>query len=177
MTFERYLHGLWSAGWLDRFAASTAEYGLYACAAVLLAAWLRRRPSGMLLPFAIAAIVAVALDGIAGFAYQDQRPFVVLGVAPLVAHGVDNGFPSEHSAAAAFIGVATLFIDVPLGAVACVIALAIGIARLYCLLHSPADVIAGWSIGAAPAVIAAYWWRKRRWPSFARPTTSRRRRT
>src|SRR5690242_8120752 len=140
MTIERYLHGLWSAGWLDRFAAATAEYGLYACAAVLLVAWLRRRPTGMLVPFAIAAIIAVALDFIAGVAYHDQRPFVVLGVTPLVAHGLDNGFPSEHSAAAAFIGIASLFIDMPLGALACALAFALGIARLYCLLHSPADV-------------------------------------
>lgn len=160
MTVERYLHGLWSAVWLDQAAALTADYGLYVCAFLLLVAWLRRRPSGVLLPFAIGAICAIALDAIAGIVHHDQRPFITLGVAPLIAHGVDNGFPSDHSAAAAFIAVTTLFIDAPLGVLACVVAFAIGIARLYCLLHLPVDVIAGWVIGATPAVVVGVWWRR-----------------
>jgi len=170
MTFERYLHGLWSAGWLDRCAAATAEYGLCASAAVLLVACLRRRPTGFVLPFAIAAIVAIALDAIAGLAYHDQRPFVMLGVSPLVAHGIDNGFPSDHSAAAAFIAVALLFIDVPLGFVACTIAVALGIARLYCLLHWPIDVVAGWTVGALPALVAGLALRRARTPVVRPPS-------
>jgi len=139
---------------LDRVAAATAEYGLYACALVLLVAWLRRRPSGVLLTFAIGAVGAIALDLIAGAVYHDQRPFVSLGTTPLVAHDDHNGFPSDHAAAAAFIAVAALFVDIPLGVIACVVAVAVGLARLYCLLHSPVDVLAGWLIGAVPALVA-----------------------
>ena len=162
MAFERYLHGLWSAGWLDLLASVFAAYGLYVCVLLLGVAWLRRRPRGVLLPFIIGAAVAVAIDALAGAVYHDTRPFVVLGVAPLIAHGVDNGFPSDHSAAAAFIAIATLFIDIPFGVLACLVAFAIGIARLYCLLHSPADVIAGWAIGALPALVAGLWWKRKR---------------
>jgi membrane-associated phospholipid phosphatase len=108
----------------------------------------------LLLPFAIGAVCAIALDIVAGVLHHDQRPFVMLGVAPLVAHDSDNGFPSDHSAAAAFIAVAALFIDVPLGVLAWVTAVALGVARLYCLLHSPVDVFAGWLIGATPALVA-----------------------
>jgi len=158
MTVERYLHGLWSVVWLDRVAAATAEYGLYVCVLVLLAAWLRRRPSGILLPFAIGAVGAIALDVIAGVVYHDQRPFVTLGVAPLIPHGSDNGFPSDHSAAVAFIAVAALFIDAPLGILASIVAISLGIARLFCLLHSPIDVFAGWLIGAIPALGAGLVW-------------------
>ena len=170
MALERYFHGLWSAGWLDLIAAVTAQYGLYVCAALLVVAWLRR-PSGVLLPFAIAAIFAMSLDTIAGLAYHDQRPFVTIGVAPLVAHGADNGFPSEHSAAAAFIAVVSLFVDAPTGAAACFMAVALGIARLYCLLHSPVDVAAGWTIGALPALVAGLA-RRRATPAIRRPSRS-----
>jgi len=96
---------------------------------------------------ALAAQVAAAL-------YTDPRPFAADHFRPLIAHAADNGFPSDHSAAAAFIAVATLFVDAPLGIVACVVTVALGISRLYCLLHSPVDVLGGWLIGAMPAVVA-----------------------
>jgi undecaprenyl-diphosphatase len=124
----------------------------------------------MLLVLAIGLISTAVLDSVAGIAYHDQRPFVTLGVAPLVAHTADNGFPSEHSAAAACIGVAALFIDVPLGVVACVIAAALGIARLYCLLHSPVDVLAGWAIGALPTLVAGLWRGRAKTPVLRPPS-------
>jgi len=161
MSLERYLHGLWSASWLDWVAAATAGYGLYLCVVLLIVAWVRQRPRGAILPFALAAFAAAALDALAGLAYHDQRPFVTLGVAPLIAHGGDNGFPSDHSAAAAFIAIATAWIDPALGIVACVIAVGVGIARLFCLVHLPIDVLVGWAIGAVPAVVAGVAWRRR----------------
>lgn len=162
MGLERYFHGLWSAGWLDLVASATAQYGLFVCVAFFAIAWFRRRPRGALLPFAAGGAIAIALDVVAGLLYHDVRPFVVLGFAPLVSHGIDNGFPSDHSAAATFVGVATLFVDAPLGVATCVIAIALGVARLYCLLHSPVDVLVGWTIGALPALAAGVWWKRSR---------------
>lgn len=160
MTLERYFHGLWSSHWLDVVASVAAEYGLYLCAALLVVAWIRRRPRGALLPFVIGALVAGACVAIAGSVYHDTRPFVVLGVAPLVQHGVDNGFPSDHAAAAGFAAIVTLFFDAPLGAIASFAAIALGVARLFCLLHSPIDVVAGWAIGALCALAAGAMWKR-----------------
>jgi undecaprenyl-diphosphatase len=161
MPIERMLHGLWSNGALDSFAAAAATYGLYACVAICAVAFLRAKPRGAIVPFIVGAVAAVALDVLAGLVYQEQRPFVVLGVTPLVAHDTDNGFPSDHSAAAAFISTVALFVDPPLGAIAWVFTALLGAGRLFCLLHTPLDIAAGWVIGTAPAVLAGVY-RKRR---------------
>jgi undecaprenyl-diphosphatase len=74
---------------------------------------------------------------------------------------MDNGFPSDHSAVAAFLAAILCFIDAPAAAVAIVTAVAIGLARMYALVHWPIDIVGGWCIGALPAVIVMYLWRRR----------------
>jgi undecaprenyl-diphosphatase len=162
MDAERYFHGLWTMQPLDALAEFAAVYGLYVVCAIAAFAWLRRRPKGALAPIVVGAVVAAAIVWIAGAVYQEQRPFVVLGVTPLVPHDADNAFPSDHSAAAAYAATIAFFIDPALGAGAWIAAAAVGVGRAYCLLHSPDDVVAGWLIGALPAVAAGAYWKKRR---------------
>ena len=162
MTIERYLHSLWPLHALDALAVGAAQYGLYACLGLFCLAWLRKRPPGALVPFAACAALAVVGIFAAGLAHEEARPFVVLGVTPLVPHGTDNAFPSDHSAAAAYAATLALFIDPPLGVAAWVVTVALGAGRVYCLLHTPVDVVAGWAIGAGSAVLAALWWKRSR---------------
>src|ERR1700687_645686 len=115
MAVERYFHSLWANHSLDVIAAGAAEYGLYCCFAFAFTAWFRRRPRGAVLPFAVGAAAAAAAVWIAGSVYQEQRPFAVLGVAPLVAHGLDNAFPSDHSAAAAYAATFASLVDPAFG--------------------------------------------------------------
>jgi undecaprenyl-diphosphatase len=161
MTIERYLHDLWSNRVLDALAAAAAVYGLYVCIALLGSALLRVRPRSIIVPLIVGAAAAALLDVLAGLVYQDQRPFVTIGVVPLVPHGPDNGFPSDHSAAAAFASTIALYVDRRLGIIAWAAAVLLGLGRLYCLLHSPLDIAAGWSIGAAPAIAAGVYWKNR----------------
>ena len=154
MDIERYFHTLWTNQTLDAVAAVAAAYGLYVVLACAAAAWVRGRPRGTVLPFALGAAACAAIVWIAGALHDETRPFVALGVAPLVPHGVDNAFPSDHSAAAAFAATAAVFLDPLLGIAAWIATLALGIGRAYCLLHTPGDVIAGWVIGALPAIAA-----------------------
>jgi undecaprenyl-diphosphatase len=100
-------------------------------------------------------VAAAAAVWIAGSVYHEQRPFVVLGVAPLLPHGIDNAFPSDHSAVAAYAATFACFLDPLFGVLAWVFAIVLGVGRAYCLLHTPLDVIAGWMIGGVPAIVAA----------------------
>lgn len=172
MAVEQYFHSLWSNRPLDSFAAAVAVYGLYVCIAIAAVAWIRLRPRGSLLPFLFGAIASAAAVLIAGALHHEQRPFVVLGLRPLVPHGNDNGFPSDHSAVAAFVSTFALFIDPPLGYAAWVVTIVLGAGRSYCLLHTPVDVIAGWLLGSLPAVAAGLIWRKRWTTVSSRPRSS-----
>lgn len=162
MAIERYAHSLWPNHLLDAIAAGAAEYGLYLCVALFCVAWFRSRPRGTVMPFVVCAALAAGLVYVAGLAHEEPRPFVVLGVAPLIPHGTDNAFPSDHSAAAAYAATLAVFVDPPVGAAAGLVTVALGAGRVYCLLHTPLDVVAGWVIGGGPAVIAVIWWRRGR---------------
>lgn len=134
--------------------ASIADYGIVVCVAALVIAWLRNRSPAFVLQFVMGALLATALDLVLGHFIHDRRPFVVLDTAPLVPHGNDNSFPSDHSAVAAYIAMSLVYLDAtPWALVATVFALLIGLARVYALLHWPSDIVAGWLIGLAPAIL------------------------
>lgn len=156
------LHAMWSDRTLDAIAIAAAIYGVYGCLLLAGLAVIRARAWRWAWPLFVGAFVAVALDLVAGILYADVRPFVALHVAPLVPHDADNGFPSDHSVVAAFAALVAWRCDRRLGIAAWIVAIAIGTARVFCLLHRPEDVIAGWLIGAFPAAIALSWMRSSR---------------
>ena len=161
MQVVSFFHSLWGHAWLDSLMIAIANFGLFISLAAFVFGLWRGRTRGLLPWFVLAAVAAVGLDLLGGRVFFDQRPFVRLGVAPLFAHSVDNGFPSDHSAVAAFLAGIVWFIDSPTAAVAIAAAVAIGVARVYALVHWPIDVLAGWCIGGLPAVVAMYLWRAR----------------
>ncbi|MBC5804650.1 MAG: phosphatase PAP2 family protein [Candidatus Eremiobacter antarcticus] len=133
-----------------------AQYAIAGSLIAALAARLRNRRRFEPLLFGLGAGVAFLLTLIAAQLYQHPRPFVVMHVAPLVAHSNDNGFPSDHSVVAAYIAAYLLWFDLPVGACAAAVAVLIGVARIFCLLHWPVDIAFGWLIGIAAAVIARW---------------------
>ena len=161
MQVVSFFHSLWGHAWLDSAMIGIANFGLFISLAAFVVGLWRGRPHRLLPWFALATVAAVGLNLLGGHLFFDQRPFVRLGVAPLFAHSMDNGFPSDHSAVAAFLAAILWFIDGPTAAVAIVAAVAIGVARVYALVHWPVDIIAGWCIGALPAAIAMYLWKTR----------------
>lgn len=163
MQTASYVHSLWHYALFSDSMIVLAQYGLIVSALAFVFALLRRRSFGVVPWLVVAALVATGLTALAGRVFFDPRPFVVLHVTPLIAHSADNGFPSDHSSVAGFVAAALCFIDVPMAIVASIAMLAIGLARIYCLLHWPVDVIGGWCIGAVPAVLAGYGWRKYAW--------------
>lgn len=114
---------------------------------------------------ATALPLAYLLGKIAGMLWVTQRPFVILGVQPLVEHAADNGFPSEHTLYALVIAVVIWSVHKKLGTLLLVLALAVGIGRVFAYVHNPIDILGSalvtlfvFQILARTAILA---WRKR----------------
>ncbi len=85
----------------DPLIAFCASWGLVVPVLLVLLALVRdvhRRDA--IVEAALGGLATVGLVKLGGLLYAHQRPFVVHHVLPLVAHAADNGFPSDHSAAA-----------------------------------------------------------------------------
>lgn len=97
----------------------------------------------------LAIIFALILTKIAGSLYFHPRPFVAQHIKPLIPHGADNGFPSEHTVAAVTLATAVFFYRKKFAAWAFGLAVAVGISRMLAHVHSLIDIIGGLAIGAA----------------------------
>ena len=87
---------------------------------------------------------------------NDPRPFVAGHFTPLLPHGNDNGFPSDHTLLASFLGFAILRYRRGLGTAMLFVAACIGIARIAAGIHHLEDIIGSFIItGAAVLVVTA----------------------
>lgn len=162
MNIVLFFHSLWSNGWLNDVMVVVAGYGLLLSGAAFVVGVTRRHAYRFLPWVAVGGAIAIALDLMGGHLVVHSRPFVALGVQPLLAHPPDNSFPSDHSAVAAYLAATLWFVDVPTALISTVAALAIGVARVYCLVHWPSDIGGGWLIGVLPAILVGVWLRKGR---------------
>jgi undecaprenyl-diphosphatase len=64
---------------------------------------------------AVTLPIAYIVAKMVGWFWYDPRPFVESGVAPLVAHAADNGFPSDHTLLAMTIAAIVFVYDKRLG--------------------------------------------------------------
>jgi len=92
---------------------------------------------------------------VAGHLYYDPRPFVAEHIQPLIVHAANNGFPSDHtlitSALAAVIFIYNRKWGIGLG----MLALLVGVGRIYARIHSPIDILGSFVIsGIVVAVVA-----------------------
>lgn len=104
---------------------------------------------------------AVAAAGIAGLlvecwklAYPIMRPFAEIGFTPLVL--VDDplgSFPSSHASVFAALGVTMYLRDKKTGTWFLVGALVVGLARIAVGVHYPIDILVGFLVGGAIALL------------------------
>ena len=141
------LHG-WAVAqpWLGSLAVLVADDGVWLLPPALIAAWFVGGPSRAarqqaVLAGCLAAVVAVGLGLLLEHVLARPRPFVALGIQPLVPHAADSSFPSDHT----LIGVAlvgALAWRVPrLGLWLLGWALLVGLARVTAALHYPSDIL------------------------------------
>ncbi len=80
--------------------------------------------------------------------YYDPRPFVVGNFVPLIPHAPDNGFPSDHTLISAAFAAVLFPFNKKVAIVASILALIVGISRVYVGVHHPIDILGSIAIAA-----------------------------
>jgi undecaprenyl-diphosphatase len=144
---------------MDGLIAWIAQYLLWVMLAGFAAVWLLAESARGKFQLGLQAVLglglAVAFLYIAKHVHHDPRPFVQNPhIKPLFHHGRDDGFPSDHSIAAALIATLVLLRHWLIGVVFAACAVAIAWARVAAHVHHLEDVVAGLVLGALAAAIA-----------------------
>jgi undecaprenyl-diphosphatase len=139
--------------WLDHFFEALTSYGPYFYITVLL--MLAFRPSGRLAAMNgfVTACLAIGINFIIGLLYYHPRPFVSHHVHLLLPHVADSSFPSDHTTGAVAIAVALWIYNRKLGTPLVIVALLIGLSRIYVGHHYPTDVAGGILVGMVSAFL------------------------
>ncbi|HET8709397.1 MAG TPA: phosphatase PAP2 family protein [Candidatus Saccharimonadales bacterium] len=101
-------------------------------------------------------IISLVLAKIANHFIHDPRPFVQGHFTPLISHAPDNGFPSDHTLLAAFLGYAALLKSRKIGIALLIVALLVGLARMAAGVHHSWDILGSFIIAGIGCVIAYY---------------------
>ncbi|MGP3970505.1 phosphatase PAP2 family protein [Streptomyces sp. 6N223] len=152
-------------GWAQDAVVAVGEYGIPAAlVAVVLLAWyaVRRRADAAVavagvLWAGLAALVAYLVNMPIRDFVARPRPEGHTDLAELNALIDESGysFVSDHASTAMAVAVALFLVHRWLGAVACALALLQGFARVLMGVHYPTDVIGGYALGMATALLLA----------------------
>lgn len=141
--------------------AVLATYSLFLVLLIAAGAWLtldRPRKIELVVAGAVALAVVGVLILVGSMIWTDPRPFVVDGVAPAIAHPADNGFPSDHTAAAAAVAGLVLAYRRRIGILLLLLAVGVGMSRVAAHVHHVPDILGGLAFGliaAGVGVVAA----------------------
>jgi undecaprenyl-diphosphatase len=143
--------------WMDRSLrwvthAGDASMSIALC--LVLLALPATRPLGILA--ALANLSSHVMVQLLKRTMVRRRPSVLLPhIHPLIAIPDHYSFPSGHSCAAMAIAMSVMLTEPLLGIPALLIALAVGVSRVYLRVHYPTDVLVGQILGAGAAVLVS----------------------
>lgn len=145
---------------MNGLIVAIAQYLLYVLVVVAGIVWLTLDRPGKV-RFALEGILGLIVVGIgiwlAGHLHTDPRPFVHDPAStPLFPHPADNGFPSDHSAAAGLLTVLVARYRRVIGALVGVGAALVAWSRVAAHVHHLQDVAAGLAIGAVAGLIGIW---------------------
>ena len=129
---------------------------LYAAVVVFVVLWFRRDGLRAGLAAGLGALLALGISTLIGDIHYSARPFVADHYAPLFAHTDDASFPSDHLCALGAIAAGAGMSSRLLGNAAALLAVVVAFARVYAGIHYVTDVVAGFLIGAACAILVWY---------------------
>lgn len=114
--------------------------------------------------FGVASLaVSFIIARLSSLVYNNPRPFVVDHFVPLISHGVDNGFPSDHTLLCAAIASVLYPFSKKISLFAWVISFAVGISRVYVGVHHPIDILGSILIAIFSALIVYLFVKKTDW--------------
>ena len=136
-----------------------AQYLLYGLVLVVALVWLTRSRRDKV-AFAAEVVLGLALVGIgiwlASHLHSDPRPFVRDGTPSLFRHPVDDGFPSDHSAAGGLLAALVFRYKRLVGIGVAAGAAIVGWARVAAHVHHAQDVVAGLTIGVVAGALGIW---------------------
>ncbi len=150
--------------WFDRVVEFTGEYGIVIGLAVLMlfAWWSARKredaPSAVagLLWAPLAAGLALLVNIPIRDLVQRQRPFMEhQGLEVLVKGKTDFSFVSDHATLTMAVGVGLFCANRKFGLAGIALGLLEGFCRVYMGVHYPTDVVGGFALGTAVALLFA----------------------
>ena len=143
---------------MDTFFIFGAVYAI-AIPVIVLLIWLskaKKEERIRLICFALISLPITYLIGyIAGKIYPNPRPFISDGIIPLIAHSASNGFPSDHTLLAGAIAALLWPFSRRTSLWLWLVAIYIGLSRVYVGVHHTADIVGALII--ATAVAWAVW--------------------
>jgi undecaprenyl-diphosphatase len=139
-----------------RFAAADLVFLVFSIGGAFVVHALVQRRVRPVVSLASTLALAFALAQILARASDERRPFQDHPVHQLLAHSPGVSMPSDHATAAFTIGFGVLvFLNRRAGLALTAAALLIGVARVWCGLHYPGDILAA-AVIAAIATFTSY---------------------
>lgn len=91
--------------------------------------------------------VAFLINKLIGQIFFEPRPFVSLPIKPLIFHGADNSFPSDHTTIMAVLTFSYFTYRSSYLPILIVATIWVGLSRVYVGVHYPLDILAGVLVG------------------------------
>lgn len=111
----------------------------------------------------LSLILVLLLDWLISLVYYHPRPFAIGLGRQLINHGMDASFPSDHAAVLFATAFSLLFLKQKKRSIAFfIIGIIVGIARIFCGIHFPFDVIGSIAFGFVAAFLSFVIIRQRR---------------
>ncbi len=101
----------------------------------------------------VAGLLGYILSKMGGGLYYHPRPFVTEHIKPLIPHGNDNGFPSDHTWFCMTITAVIYYYNKRWALVAFILTLLVGAGRVLAHLHYPIDILGGLIVGTVAGYI------------------------
>lgn len=136
------------------FGAKYVIFFLLTLAAIWFLLQVPRAKRKEVVIFAVPSVLLTfLLSLIAAKLYMNPRPFVVGHFTPLVAHGFDNGFPSDHTLLSAVVSAIVWRYNRVVGAVLFGLTILVGLSRVYVGVHHLIDIIGAIVIAVVSTLI------------------------
>ncbi len=132
------------SSFLDNLGIAAAKYLPIIFMAVLIYLWFKKNERKNIVLFAVySAVIGLVLNYLISKIYFHPRPFMINLGTLLVNHAADASFPSDHTTFMVSIAMLLLFFKETkkIGGVLFVLGIAGGVARIYCGLHFPFDIL------------------------------------
>ena len=117
----------------------------------------------MLLKAFAAGLLSFCSAQVIGALFYRSRPFLVAGVKNILAHSPSPSFPSSHATVLFAIATVVVLYNKKAGTLFLILAGLVSLARVFCAVHWPSDIMGGMTIGILSALLIHYLWQKF-WP-------------